>query len=243
MTGSGRLGGHALAGRRGRCPRRPVGGGDPARRRRRGGAALALLGALRAQRADRDRGLRPAGPGPRPGAAHRVRRLHALLVPRRRVGHHGRRGAAQRPAVPHAGAGAVRVAAAGRGDDRPRGGARRDAAVRRGARWSRTPCGTASSRSRGRHGARDRRRGRAPTAWSRSPTTAPGMGPEASRAASQVDARHGGIAEVTRRLQAAFGSSLRPARRLPARERHLGAGARPGPRPRPVRAGGRLLVS
>jgi bifunctional non-homologous end joining protein LigD len=34
-----------------------------------------------------------------------------------------------------------------------------------------------------------------------------GMGPEASRAASQVDARHGGIAEVTRRLQAAFGSS------------------------------------
>ena len=34
-----------------------------------------------------------------------------------------------------------------------------------------------------------------------------GMGPEASRAASQVDARHGGIAEVTRRLQAAFGST------------------------------------
>ncbi|MDL5154549.1 histidine kinase [Actinomycetospora termitidis] len=29
-----------------------------------------------------------------------------------------------------------------------------------------------------------------------------GMGPEASRAASQVDARHGGIAEVTRRLRA-----------------------------------------
>ncbi|MEJ2869601.1 histidine kinase [Actinomycetospora sp. OC33-EN08] len=37
-----------------------------------------------------------------------------------------------------------------------------------------------------------------------------GMGPEASRAASQVDARHGGIAEVTRRLRAAFegGSDL-----------------------------------
>ncbi|MCD2193426.1 histidine kinase [Actinomycetospora endophytica] len=34
-----------------------------------------------------------------------------------------------------------------------------------------------------------------------------GMGPEAFRAASQVDARHGGIAEVSRRLQAAFGSS------------------------------------
>ncbi|GLZ52853.1 histidine kinase [Actinomycetospora sp. NBRC 106378] len=32
-----------------------------------------------------------------------------------------------------------------------------------------------------------------------------GMGPEASRAASQVDARHGGIAEVTRRLRAAYG--------------------------------------
>jgi anti-sigma regulatory factor (Ser/Thr protein kinase) len=34
-----------------------------------------------------------------------------------------------------------------------------------------------------------------------------GMGPEASRAASQVDARHGGISEVTRRLRAAFGSA------------------------------------
>ena len=34
-----------------------------------------------------------------------------------------------------------------------------------------------------------------------------GMGPEASRAASQVDARHGGIGEVTRRLHAAFGSA------------------------------------
>jgi hypothetical protein len=34
-----------------------------------------------------------------------------------------------------------------------------------------------------------------------------GMGPEASRAASRVDARHGGIAEVTRRLHAAFGST------------------------------------
>ncbi|GAA4801794.1 hypothetical protein GCM10023200_43500 [Actinomycetospora chlora] len=33
-----------------------------------------------------------------------------------------------------------------------------------------------------------------------------GMGPEATRAASQVDRRHGGIAEVSRRLQAAFGS-------------------------------------
>ncbi|WP_433801161.1 histidine kinase [Actinomycetospora sp. CA-084318] len=32
-----------------------------------------------------------------------------------------------------------------------------------------------------------------------------GMGPEASRAASQVDARHGGIAEVSRRLRAAYG--------------------------------------
>jgi anti-sigma regulatory factor (Ser/Thr protein kinase) len=34
-----------------------------------------------------------------------------------------------------------------------------------------------------------------------------GMGPEASRAASQVDARHGGISEVTRRLHATFGSA------------------------------------
>ncbi len=34
-----------------------------------------------------------------------------------------------------------------------------------------------------------------------------GMVPEASRAASQVDARHGGISEVTRRLHAAFGTS------------------------------------
>ena len=34
-----------------------------------------------------------------------------------------------------------------------------------------------------------------------------GMGPEATRAASQVDARHGGIGEVTRRLRAAFGSA------------------------------------
>jgi anti-sigma regulatory factor (Ser/Thr protein kinase) len=34
-----------------------------------------------------------------------------------------------------------------------------------------------------------------------------GMGPEASREASQVDARHGGIGEVTRRLHAAFGSA------------------------------------
>ncbi len=34
-----------------------------------------------------------------------------------------------------------------------------------------------------------------------------GMGPEASRAASQVDVRHGGIGEVTRRLHAAFGSA------------------------------------
>ncbi|GLZ46691.1 hypothetical protein Acsp06_28760 [Actinomycetospora sp. NBRC 106375] len=33
-----------------------------------------------------------------------------------------------------------------------------------------------------------------------------GMGPEATRTASQVDRRHGGIAEVSRRLQAAFGS-------------------------------------
>jgi two-component system LytT family sensor kinase len=33
-----------------------------------------------------------------------------------------------------------------------------------------------------------------------------GMGPEATRAASQVDRRHGGIAEVSRRLRAAFGS-------------------------------------
>ena len=33
-----------------------------------------------------------------------------------------------------------------------------------------------------------------------------GMGPEATRAASQVDRRHGGIAEVSRRLHAAFGS-------------------------------------
>lgn len=32
-----------------------------------------------------------------------------------------------------------------------------------------------------------------------------GMGPEASRAASLVDARHGGIAEVTRRLRATYG--------------------------------------
>jgi sensor histidine kinase YesM len=34
-----------------------------------------------------------------------------------------------------------------------------------------------------------------------------GMGPDASREASQVDARHGGIGEVTRRLHAAFGSA------------------------------------
>jgi sensor histidine kinase YesM len=34
-----------------------------------------------------------------------------------------------------------------------------------------------------------------------------GMGPDASRAASQVDARHGGIGEVTRRLRAACGSA------------------------------------
>ncbi|WP_328303198.1 ATP-dependent DNA ligase [Actinomycetospora sp. NBC_00405] len=33
-----------------------------------------------------------------------------------------------------------------------------------------------------------------------------GMGPEATRTASQVDRRHGGIAEVSRRLHAAFGS-------------------------------------
>jgi signal transduction histidine kinase len=33
-----------------------------------------------------------------------------------------------------------------------------------------------------------------------------GMGPEATRAASQVDRRHGGIAEVSRRLRATFGS-------------------------------------
>jgi hypothetical protein len=33
-----------------------------------------------------------------------------------------------------------------------------------------------------------------------------GMGPEATRAASQVDRRHGGIAEVSRRLHATFGS-------------------------------------
>ncbi|PVZ09443.1 histidine kinase [Actinomycetospora cinnamomea] len=33
-----------------------------------------------------------------------------------------------------------------------------------------------------------------------------GMGPEATRAASQVDQRHGGIAEVSRRMRAAFGS-------------------------------------
>jgi hypothetical protein len=33
-----------------------------------------------------------------------------------------------------------------------------------------------------------------------------GMGPDATRAASQVDQRHGGIAEVSRRLRAAFGS-------------------------------------
>lgn len=33
-----------------------------------------------------------------------------------------------------------------------------------------------------------------------------GMGPEATRAASRVDRRHGGIAEVSRRLRAAYGS-------------------------------------
>lgn len=33
-----------------------------------------------------------------------------------------------------------------------------------------------------------------------------GMGPDATRAASQVDRRHGGIAEVSRRLRATFGS-------------------------------------
>ena len=34
-----------------------------------------------------------------------------------------------------------------------------------------------------------------------------GMGPEAGRAPSRVDADHGGIAEVTRRLHAAFGGT------------------------------------
>jgi sensor histidine kinase YesM len=32
------------------------------------------------------------------------------------------------------------------------------------------------------------------------------MGPDATRAASQVDRRHGGIAEVSHRLRATFGS-------------------------------------
>jgi anti-sigma regulatory factor (Ser/Thr protein kinase) len=69
-----------------------------------------------------------------------------------------------------------------------------------------------------------------------------GMGPEASRAVSQVDAGHGGIHEVTRRLHAAFGSACdlhvdsRPGSgtsvrvRVPARHRD-----EPAP--------GRLLVS
>jgi hypothetical protein len=44
-----------------------------------------------------------------------------------------------------------------------------------------------------------------------------GMGPEVSRATSLVGARHGGIPEVTRRLQAAFGSAC-----------HLHVDSRPG---------------
>ena len=68
-----------------------------------------------------------------------------------------------------------------------------------------------------------------------------GMGPEASRSVSQVDARHGGIAEVTRRLRAAFGSSCdlhvdtRPGSGTTVRLRVPGAAAQDPP-------GGHLLV-